>query len=128
VQTTDSTLEALQLGVGRSLGLLKQMYLNLASLLSGRVSTRTMGGPVELASQTFSATEHLYLLLLWLGMLSLNLAVINSLPIPLLDAGDLLVLSYEKVRGKPLSARARWWVIGVALVLLVMLFAWLGSK
>lgn len=120
----DSTLEAVQTGLGESLSFIKKMYLNLASLIRGRISTKTLGGPIELASQTFAAADDPFILMWWLGMISLNLAVVNFLPIPVLDGGHMVFLIYEKLRGRPPSetVRAAATYLGLAMIFSLMLF------
>ena len=62
--------------------------------------------------------------LIFLGMLSANLAVINFLPIPLLDGGHLLFYAFEGLRGRPLSDRVQQFGlrIGIALVACLVVF------
>jgi regulator of sigma E protease len=64
-------------------------------------------------------------LLLFLTMLSANLAVLNFLPIPALDGGHMLFLSAEAVRGKPVDERLqmRLTIVGVICLLSLMVFA-----
>ena len=86
---------------------------------------RLLGGPIEIAKQAGkSAEEGLGRLLLFLTMLSANLAVINFLPIPVLDGGHMVFLMYELVRGKPPSENvvAALSYIGLILLLSLMLF------
>jgi regulator of sigma E protease len=122
-QKADSMMEALSLGVDRTGNFIKQIYLNLRSLINGRISTDTLGGPIEIASQTFAAAEDPYLLILWLGMISVNLAVVNFLPIPVLDGGHMVFLIYEKLRGRPPSEPVRAVATYVGLAALVSLMA-----
>jgi regulator of sigma E protease len=125
LQKATSLTEALVFGWDRTLGFIKQIYLNLSSLLSGRISARTLGGPIEIASQAFSvAGEDPFLFLLFLGIISINLAVVNFLPIPILDGGHMVFLIYEKLRGRPPSeaVRAVATYIGLALILALMVF------
>ena len=60
-------------------------------------------------------------LFLFMAMLSVNLAVLNILPIPVLDGGHLVFLAVEKLRGSPLSLTARAWAQQVGLILLLAL-------
>jgi len=124
LQKADSIMQALSFGLDRTMSFIKQMYLNLGSLLSGRISTDTLGGPIALASQTFAAADDPYLLILWLGMISLNLAVVNFLPIPVLDGGHMVFLIYEGLRGRRPSetVQAIATYAGLAIILLLMLF------
>ncbi len=128
LQKADSVGQALTYGVDQTWSFLKQMYLNLRSLFTGRVSVDTLGGPIELARQTFAAAENMYTLVLFLGMISLNLAVVNFLPIPVLDGGHMVFLLYEKLRGRPPSETVRMVAtyVGLILILGLMLFVfWL---
>ena len=63
-------------------------------------------------------------LLFFLGLLSIQFAVLNLLPIPLLDGGHLLFLAIEKAKGSPVSERVRaaTQMVGLALILALMLF------
>lgn len=74
----------------------------------GRVSPKMIGGPLFIAQQSGKEAEKgASSLFFFMALLSVNLAVLNVLPIPILDGGQLLFLVVEKVRGNPLSVRAR---------------------
>jgi regulator of sigma E protease len=124
MQKADSMVEAVEFGTNDTIKSIRSMYQNLASLMSGRISTDSLGGPIEIASQTFSAAEDPFALILFLGMISLNLAVVNFLPIPMLDGGHMVFLIYEKLRGKPASdaVMAAATYLGLAIVLSLMAF------
>jgi regulator of sigma E protease len=124
LQRAGSLLEAVSFGVDSTTAFIKRIYLNLSSLLSGRISTRSLGGPIEIASQAFSAAEDPFTLILFLGIISVNLAVVNFLPIPVLDGGHMVFLIYEKLRGRPPSetVRAVATYIGLAVILCLMVF------
>jgi regulator of sigma E protease len=125
LQKAHSFSEAVVFGLDRTTGFIKQIYLNLSSLLSGRISIRSLGGPVEIASQAFGfAGEDLFVFALFLGIISINLAVVNFLPIPVLDGGHMVFLIYEKLRGRPPSetVRAVATYVGLILIVTLMLF------
>jgi regulator of sigma E protease len=125
LQKASTLLEGLNFGLDRTVGFIKQIYLNLSSLVSGRISTKSLGGPIEIASQAFSvAGEDLWVFTLFLGIISINLAVVNFLPIPVLDGGHMVFLIYEKLRGKPPPEAVRnvATYIGLATILLLMGF------
>jgi regulator of sigma E protease len=125
LQRAHTFWEAVTFGLDWTTRFIKQIYLNLSSLLTGRLSTKTLGGPVEIASQAFSfAGEDLYVFALFLGMISINLAVVNFLPIPVLDGGHMVFLIYEKLRGRPPSemVRAVATYVGLLLIASLMLF------
>ena len=70
------------------------------------------------------AGENMWQFILFIGMISVNLAVINFLPIPVLDGGHMVFLIYEKIRGKPApeSVMLIALYIGLAAILLLMCF------
>jgi regulator of sigma E protease len=120
----DNLLQSLGLGVAETKRWLQNMYLQLRSLLTGRISTKGLGGPIAIASQAFTFAEDPYALIMWMGVLSINLAVLNFLPIPILDGGHMVFLIYEGIRGKPPSETVRTvaMYVGLALLLALMLF------
>jgi regulator of sigma E protease len=100
-------------------------YLMLRSLVQGRVSPKAVAGPIRIPKLLFdSASAGWFYLIQLLGILSVNLAVINFLPIPPLDGGQMAFLIAEKVRGKPLPDSAvivgNW--MGLLLVAAIMVF------
>jgi len=104
---------------------LSLVYSFLGKLTSNTISPRLLGGPIEIAKQAGkSAEEGFGRLLLFLTMLSANLAVVNFLPIPVLDGGHMVFLLYELVRGKPPSENvvALLSYLGLALILTLMMF------
>lgn len=104
---------------------LSLVYRFLGKLTSSQISPRLLGGPIEIAKQAGrSAEEGFSRLLLFLTMLSANLAVVNFLPIPVLDGGHMVFLLYELVRGKPPSENVVGALsyLGLALILTLMMF------
>ncbi len=98
----------------------------LARLISGQLSMReTLGGPVTIARVARdSARSGLLSLLAFVAFVSVNLGVLNLLPIPVLDGGHLVFLAAEALRGKPLSLRVRLIAtqVGMAFIILLMLY------
>ena len=66
-------------------------------------------------------------LLIFLTLLSANLAVINFLPIPLLDGGHMVLLAYEGIRGKPADERVQIVLTYIGLVFILTLMIWVLS-
>jgi regulator of sigma E protease len=101
-------------------------YMNLKSFFTGALNVRKyLGGPITILGATYAAAEQGWSYLIFiLGMISINLAVVNFLPIPVLDGGHMVFLIVEKVRGKPVSEKAL--VIatyaGLAVIVCLMLF------
>ncbi len=98
----------------------------LKGLIFGQFSPRDIGG-VILVGQISGQVARLGLgpFLAFLALFSMNLAVLNLLPIPVLDGGHLLFLAIEGVRRRPLSeaVRHRWTQIGFAVLVAIMLLA-----
>ena len=117
--------EALRLGFGRAIDDLSLVYKFLHKLFFNQISPRLLGGPIEIAKQAGkSAEEGFSRFLLFLTMLSANLAVVNFLPIPVLDGGHMVFLAYEWLRGKPPSEGvvAVLSYLGLAIILTLMMF------
>ena len=101
------------------------VYRFLHKLVSGQVSPRLLGGPGTIATVAgISAKQGVASLLLFLTMLSANLAVINFLPIPVLDGGHMVFLVLEGIFRRPVSEKIviplTW--AGLLLILALMLF------
>jgi regulator of sigma E protease len=95
-------------------------------LLTGRVSTKEVGGPIligQMAAQ--SARAGVEYLLGFMALISVNLAVVNLLPIPVLDGGAFLLLAIEGIIRRPIPVRLRESIqmIGLAMVVLLMVLA-----
>lgn len=102
---------------------ISEIYRTLRALITQRVSRKLLGGPVTIAQAAHaSASEGLGTLMSFLGMLSVNLAVLNFLPIAPLDGGQMVLLMGEKLRGKPLPDRIQvvYTLIGLSFVLGLM--------
>jgi regulator of sigma E protease len=126
IQKANSIGEALQMGGYRTLRMVQGTYINLYAMLFGRVSAvQTMSGPITLARISYIlAGESIWKLILLLALININLAVVNFLPIPMLDGGHMMFLVYELFRGKPPPERVFIILsyIGLAMVLCLMVF------
>lgn len=117
--------EAIQKGWRQTIGLTVITLKGLGMLISGRVPLRSLAGPVFIAQAAGQAAKTgLTTLLGLIGLISVNLFVINLLPIPLLDGGHIIFLALEGLRKKPLSIRAQEIVqqIGLAIILFIAIF------
>lgn len=98
----------------------------IGDLITGQAAAENLAGPVRIAEMSGSvARAGLRSLLGFMAILSVNLAILNLLPIPILDGGQLLLLGIEEVRGRRLSVetRVRWAQIGLLLVGALMVWA-----
>lgn len=99
---------------------------NLTALFSGSVSPKQFGGPLfimQVMHQSWGVgiKEALF----WLGAISLNLGILNLLPIPVLDGGHICFSLFEKLRGKPLKAKTMQRLVIPFVALLIFLFIYL---
>lgn len=121
----DSFTEAIVLGARETKDALLMVYRFLQRIVQQHISPRLLGGPVTIAKIAGeSAFAGPAMLLIFLTVLSANLAVINFLPIPLLDGGHMVFLIVEGIRGKPVSERfvVALHTIGFVLLVSLMLF------
>lgn len=117
--------EQAELAFDETLSSLTMVYRFLGKLWEGQIPITGLGGPVTIAGAAFfAADEGLGKLLIFLTMLSANLAVINFLPIPLLDGGHMVFLIYEGIRGRPANERfvIAMHTVGFMFIVSLMLF------
>ena len=117
--------EAVAMGYARTTKFIKQVYQMLIGLATKRLSHKTIGGPIMI----FAAGSEILDLgfwefLLFLAMISVNLAVVNFLPIPVLDGGHFVFLLYEGIcrRPAPEKVRIATTYVGLLLIMLLMGF------
>ena len=117
--------ESLQLAFSRTYEIIAMMLSALVEIFYSP-SQADLAGPIGIAQMAGKVAETGFVPLLnFAALLSLNLGIINLLPVPALDGGHFVTLALEAVRGKPLSPKAIIYAqrVGVALLLLLMLFA-----
>ncbi len=125
LRSAHSVGEAIRLGGHETVDSLLLVYRFLQKISENQISVKLLGGPVEIARQAgMSAQQGMSSFLLFLTMLSANLAVINFLPIPVLDGGHMVFLLYEGIRGKPASERVviGFTYAGLVFILSLMVF------
>lgn len=125
VHRAGSWSEAMRLGVRESKEAMFQVLDFLGMLCSGKLPLSMLGGPIMIATAAGSeANEGMPRLLLFLTMLSVNLAILNFLPIPALDGGHMMFLAWEGVTGRPVNERVQTTLtlIGVVGLLCLMVF------
>ena len=93
-------------------------------LLTREVSVRQLNGPIAITRASVAAAQSgLESLLLLIAILSVNVAVLNLLPIPILDGGQILINIAESAKGSPFSARTREYILRFGLVAILLIFA-----
>jgi regulator of sigma E protease len=99
--------------------------LGIGKILTGQISFKTVGGPLMIMEMaTDAAQEGWGTFLSLMALISVNLALMNLLPIPVLDGGHIAQAALEGITRRPLSARAREIanVVGLILLVTLMLF------
>jgi len=80
----------------------------VVKLFQGTVSPKTLGGPIMIAQMAGQqAKEGVVNLIFFIALISINLAILNFLPIPVLDGGHLLFFFIEAIKGSPVSVKVR---------------------
>ncbi|MEX0937859.1 MAG: site-2 protease family protein [Pirellulales bacterium] len=121
----DTFGEAVSLGTTETVDSLLMVFRFLEKLVSQQISPTMLGGPITIAKGAgYSAFAGLSSLLIFLTMLSANLAVINFLPIPLLDGGHMVFLALEGVLRRPVSEKIviAFHTVGFVFIIGLMLF------
>ncbi|MDR0327398.1 MAG: site-2 protease family protein, partial [Planctomycetaceae bacterium] len=117
--------EALSMGTDRMLYYSGLVYRSLDALINGRVSTRALSGPVGIVMILYDFAQSgwsRYLMLLCL--IGANLAVINMLPIPPLDGGHVVFLTYEGIFRRPPNELIQVVLSYFGLFLIILLMVW----
>jgi regulator of sigma E protease len=119
-----SPVQAVKSGFQETYFWTKQIFVSLEKLVTGQFSINMLSGPVGIYASTDAvAKSGIYYLMKWAGVLSINLGIMNLLPIPALDGGRLMFFAIEGLRGKPIDKQKEGMVhfIGFALLMLLML-------
>ncbi|NCU16497.1 RIP metalloprotease RseP [Pallidibacillus pasinlerensis] len=119
-----SFVDAIAYGFTETWFWIKTIFIILGDLVTGGFTIDALGGPVAIyASTEMVAESGIFNLLRWGAMLSVNLGIMNLLPIPALDGGRLTFFAIEALRGKPVSKEKEGFVhlIGFSLLMLLMI-------
>ena len=95
-------------------------------MLTGNMGAENLSGPIGIAQMAGNTAQAGFIPFMYLmALLSISLGVLNLLPIPVLDGGQLTMLGIEAIRGKPLPEKAESiiYTTGGFLVVLLMIFA-----
>jgi regulator of sigma E protease len=123
-RVAESWSEALMLGARETWDRFTEVLRVLARLLTGRLNIDSLAGPVGIfRAAGYEAHHGIPQLLLFLTMLSANLAIINFLPIPVLDGGHMVFLSWELIVGRPVDENIQTRLSIAGLLFLVALIA-----
>jgi regulator of sigma E protease len=113
-------------GTWHMLSVSGQTLVGVWQMITGQRGSEEIGGPLRIAQLSGEVADMgLLPLLSFIALLSVNLALINLFPIPILDGGHLVFYAAEAIRGRPLTARAQEYAFrgGFALLITLMIFA-----
>lgn len=118
--------EAASMSVMKTWLIIRQMVTGLVEIFTGSSDSAELAGPIGVAQMAGTVAKIGFgALLNFAALLSLNLGIINLLPIPALDGGHFVTLIVEALRGKPLGERALHYtqMAGITVLVLIMLLA-----
>lgn len=119
-----SFLKTFKYGFVKTYDTTKLILTNLGMLITGQVSIDMLSGPVGIYDATDQVVQTGFMnFLMWTAMLSINLGIVNLVPLPALDGGRLLFVGIEAIRGKPIDPQKEGIVhfVGFALLMLLMI-------
>ncbi len=115
--------EALPLGAAQTWDITVKTLAGLWTMVSTNKGADDLGGPLRIAQMSGQVAQYGFTSLLsFIAVLSVNLALINLFPIPILDGGHLVFFAAEAVRGRPLPPRAQEYGLRAGFALLIGLF------
>lgn len=120
-----SPLRALEAGLTETWGFIYLTVMGIIKIIEQVVPASELGGPILIAQIAGRQMKAGWLdLFHFMGLLSVNLGILNLIPIPILDGGHLAFFSIEAARGKPLSLRTQevWQEVGIMLLAALMIF------
>ena len=123
-------LEAVWQGMQKTWQLIRLSFSMIGKLIFGDVSVKHLSGPISIAQGAGSSADlGLIAFLSFLALISVNLGVVNLLPLPILDGGHLMYLVVELIRGRPVSEKAQetGFKIGAFVLLMLMGIALLND-
>ena len=114
---------ALALGWNTTWSMANSVVRVVGGLFSGRVSMSQLGGPIMIAQTSVEAARSgIETLFSLIAFLSINVAILNLLPIPILDGGQILLNIAESIKGSAFSMRTREYILRAGLLAIALLF------
>ena len=117
-------IDAVGASVQYNIDIVRQTFAALGKIVSGRLAAKSaLSGPIEIAALSGAAARSGFKVLLHLmGIISISIGILNLLPIPILDGGQITILMFEGVRRRDLSIKVKQRIqnVGFAMVVLLM--------
>lgn len=117
-------MDSVREGAGKTWEMIRLTLVTIVKLFERVIPLKTLGGPILIGQMTGQlAQENLSYLIPFMAVISVNLGILNLLPVPILDGGLIFFLLIELISGKPLSVKKRDWAQKVGLFILMLLMA-----
>jgi regulator of sigma E protease len=114
--------QAFAASIAWNLDITKSVFQTLGKLVNREISVRAFSGPIEIARVSREAVRGLQSFLTFLALISLQLGILNLMPIPVLDGGHILILGFEGLIRRDLSDKIKERVMTVGFVFLLAFF------
>jgi regulator of sigma E protease len=120
----ENLLSAIGSGFSSANHMIAQIVGYLGQLFTGRVTVKTLGGPLMVYQMAGDVANWGFdYLLLFLAFFNINLCIFNLMPVPPFDGGHLAMLAYEALARRPVNRRVREWLTQAGFVLVILLMA-----
>ena len=124
VITKKGPIESFVLGIKETYIFTVLILDSIGKMITGSISAENIGGPIQIAVLSGSAAKAgLVSFISMIALLSINLGLINLLPVPILDGGQLVLIAVEKIKGSPLSEGFIEFAYRIGLLLVIGLMA-----
>ena len=126
IEKKENLINAFFVGIADTYRYTLLIVSSIGKMISGSISADNLGGPIQISVLAGSAAKAGYVTFLsMIALLSINLGLLNLLPIPILDGGQLLMITIEKLKGSPVSEMTIEYSmrVGIVLVIGLMVFA-----
>ena len=124
VITKKGPIESFALGIKETYNFTVLILDSIGKMITGSISAENIGGPIQIAVLSGSAAKAgLVSFISMIALLSINLGLINLLPVPILDGGQLVLIAAEKIKGSPLSPGFIEFAYRIGLLLVIGLMA-----
>ena len=124
VITKKGPIESFVLGIKETYNFTVLILDSIGKMITGSISAENIGGPIQIAVLSGSAAKAgLVSFISMIALLSINLGLVNLLPVPILDGGQLVLIAAEKIKGSPLSPGFIEFAYRIGLLLVIGLMA-----
>lgn len=126
IYKADNPAQAVTMGLKKTKQFVVQTLITLKGLFTRSISPTTLSGPLGIVTVSYTiASRSTMYYLYFLGLISSCIAVMNLLPLPVVDGGVIIMLIIEKIKGSPINQKIQEFISYGGLALILLLFGWL---